>query len=456
MPKNTQSFMLKMVGNSTGQNQGITLDKEGQQLIGSGVDFVYDGNVFKTANGASPTSVLIAPASIAPTIGNINNGEDGVTIDADNVRVAGVRIDNGLTGRDGIAVLADGAGESALNTRIHDVVVQNARHGIYVHASNSGAVSAMVERTATTSNTQHGIAIYDDTNAQFDIDLGGGSLASEGGNLLYGNGLEDLAIDYDGRTLSAKNNWWGRASGPDTDAPSIGTAPQIYYGAPINNGLIGHWTFDTQWVDATTAYDRSLENNDGVFAGGLSTADLVNGPDNEALDFDGSNDVIDLGPATGSSSLNISPAFSVSAWINRQSDGTIFGIRNGNNTQFQYYVHFGDIRARGLSTVVNGHSIPLNTWTHVIASVDNGGNVTFFKDGGSAIYRGAIPQSDYNINASIGARYEGYPSTAFRLNGQLDDVRLYNKVLSASEAAEIFRSDTTSQVNFSGFLMSQP
>ncbi len=103
-------------GTSAGQNAGVTLNKDGQQLIGSGTDFVYDSGKFTTANGVSPTSTLIAAAGSAPVITNVNASSDGVTVTADNVAVAGITVD-GAT-RDGIVVEADGGAASAQNVPI--------------------------------------------------------------------------------------------------------------------------------------------------------------------------------------------------------------------------------------------------------------------------------------------------------------------------------------------------
>ncbi len=71
------------------------------------------------------------------------------------------------------------------------------------------------------------------------------------------------------RSILMSEFWVPFAQVPDTDTPDIGIAPQIYYGAPINDGLVGHWTFDTEWTTNTTAYDRSGQGNDGTLNNGL-------------------------------------------------------------------------------------------------------------------------------------------------------------------------------------------
>ena len=47
----------------------------------------------------------------------------------------------------------------------------------------------------------------------FNVDLGGGSLGSAGGNSIFGNTADDLFVDLDGGELKAENNWWGDQNG---------------------------------------------------------------------------------------------------------------------------------------------------------------------------------------------------------------------------------------------------
>ena len=48
--------------------------------------------------------------------------------------------------------------------------------------------------------------------APVDIDAGGGASGSEGGNRIVGNNLDSIVLRY---AVSAKDNWWGSATGPD-------------------------------------------------------------------------------------------------------------------------------------------------------------------------------------------------------------------------------------------------
>ena len=448
-------------GTTTNQDQGIVLDKTGQQLIGAGANFLYDSGRFRTANGISPTSILIAAATSAPKITNVNALSDGVRITANDVTVAGITVD-GAT-RDGIVVEADGAAASAIGVSIQNVSALNNRFGIYVHGANGGSVSAKVQGAVTSTNSQHGVAVYDDTAGTFTADLGGGALGSSGGNVLAGNTLEDLAVELDGGTLMAQNNWWGQASGPDTDDPSVGIAPQIYYGAPINDGLVGHWTFDTEWTTNTTAYDRSGQGNDGTLQGGLSLADQVAGVNRQALDFDGVDDYINLFNAaaiTDDTTLTLfSKVNTVAAdayLVNRSS--TYYSLRVKSNKAYAKFVPSSFPGNPTITQIFSPENINTGSWQQVSATWDNGNSELYVNQNSRGTSVAPVATLKLDVQINLGGYVWGAcpPNCTGFLDGRIDDTRIYNRALLPSEISELYRMDTSSAVNTSGFLTAAP
>ncbi len=432
-------------GGSTNQDQGITLNQTGQQLIGAGTDFVHSG------------AILIA-ATNAPVITNINANSDGITVNADNIAVAGVTVD-GAT-RDGILIEADGGATSVQNVTITNVTARNNRMGIYIHGTNGGNVSAKVENSVTTANSQHGMAVYDDTNGTFTVDLGGGSMGSTGNNVLTGNTLEDLAVEYDGGTLSAQNNWWGQASGADTDDPSIGIDPQIYYGAPINDGLIGNWTFDNEWTTNTIAYDRSGQGNNGTLQGGLSLADQVVGQNRQALDFDGSDDFVEITNIINPTEITVlstarsnTPTWNDNGWL-------VSNRTAGNNGGF---ILHPDVGSRSVSGYVYTNSYRSATYTPIDIQVNSsyaysydGNTINIFYNGAN-VGSNSTPNGPIIYNGAIGSTSIGRDEVHTRYGaGVIDDTRIYNRALSASEISELYRMNTSSTVDTSGFLTAAP
>ncbi len=461
-------YVYRGDGTTANLNQGITLDKDGVQLIGSGTAFMYDAGRFGIQGGGDAVNgtTLIA-AGAAPTLTNVNAGQDIVTITADNVVAAGFIADGTAGARDGVAVIADGGAASATNVTLLDITAtDNDRHGVYIHGANGGDASALVQNVAATSNDEHGVVVYDDTSGTFDVDLGGGAMGSTGQNTLSGNTLEDLAVEYDGRSLSAENNWWGQASGPDTDAPDVGIRPQIFYGAPVNNGLVSHWTFDTEWTTNTTAYDRSGLANDGVLQGGLSLADQVAGANRGALSLDGVDDFISTTTAfndpnvftiitgfrTASNSGKMIVAFestqTSTASIDHDrkiylgTDGTLrFGIFDGSTDAAEHASTYAD-----------------SQFYNVAATVDGAGDMDLYVDATLLDTANTTNPQSYTGYWRIGS-YQGpgwVSSSDGYFAGEVDDTRIYNRALDANEIAEIDRMDTSSSVSTANFRTSAP
>lgn len=77
-------------GTTTGQDQGIVIDKVGISLIGSGTKFVYDAGRFTAASGAGYSGVLLATKGRCAVITNVAGG--GVSIEADRTHVSGFEV----------------------------------------------------------------------------------------------------------------------------------------------------------------------------------------------------------------------------------------------------------------------------------------------------------------------------------------------------------------------------
>jgi hypothetical protein len=490
-------------GAATNQDQGIILDKTDQQLIGSGANFFYDSGKFETANGVSPTSILIAPATSAPVITNVSG--DGITVSADNTTVTGVTVDGAdrdgivvnannasikyitsqnnsrhgvyalnvdntalsflsTTGNaeDGIRLEADGAASALTNALLNNITATGNKNGVRFYAKNDAGLTGSMALSTLSGNTQHGVIVYDDSTAgSVTADLGGGSMDSVGLNILAGNTLEDLTVDLDGGMLMARNNWWGQATGADQDNPSVGIAPQIYYGAPIDDGLVGHWTFDTEWTSDTIAYDRSGQGNNGTLQGGLSLTNQVPGQRREALDFNGTTHEVIIGniagltfansdsftfysfadPAdtntTGYSFSKVSTTEGVGAYYKMNADTISLPKHSGTAPWDGDPIFAGDGWLNGTSVFVNQ-------------------NVTHYIDGVDAGTRGGNNfTTPTTSNAKIGNR-EGGTSNLHYFQGVLDDIRVYDRALNQSEIQELYRSDTVSTVNVSGPLSTAP
>ncbi len=201
--------------------------------------------------------------------------------------------------------------------------------------------------------------------------------------------------------------------------------------ADLTNGLVGWWRFDEG--SGTTATDSSENGNHGSIHGATWT---TNGYHHTALQFDG-NVYVEI---TNSPTLDIagSNPLTVALWANasRQVTMHILGKREGcSPVQYQMVDEYGyggllfggDGCAHSIC-VNTGTHLPASMWTHLAVTFD-GAKFRFYVNGVEAITGDGKLGDKNSANLRIGKSGE-YPN-GFR--GSLDDVRLYNRALSADE-----------------------
>ncbi len=472
----------------------FALNRNYVKFIGSGSNLVFDGSTIRASTSLSASDTVLLSATAAPVLTSSAPNQDiftitgtanylgGVTLDgatrhAVNVTAAGgstltLDIENVTlrnSAEDGIHAEAAGAGSSAAVSVSHVQTYQN-KHGMVFKASNNASMQGAVTYSTARNNTQHGIIVYDDSAAgAVNVDLGGGG-NSLGFNSLYDNTLEDLAVEIDGGQLFAQNNWWGQAGGPYASAPSGGNRPQIYYGAPLSENLVAHWTLDSQWTNASTSFDRTASNFNAAFEGGMSNANLTTGVSGgNALDFNGVSHSLD---ASNQAALNMTAGFTFSAWVymdaapntngrvlSKDNDtsgngGWSLGFRD-NYPAIYYYGGGGQIaRLRNEAVFSTGQWVLMTgTWNGTAGAANlalylNGavpGNLVIHSNTALPVLASSQP---VNIGKNEANLYFG--------DGKLDDVRIYNRALTLAEVQELYRSGFNSTVNSSNPLNAAP
>jgi len=214
------------------------------------------------------------------------------------------------------------------------------------------------------------------------------------------------------------------------------------------SGLVGYWRFDEG--TGTVANDASGSGNHGTLQNGPAwVAGRVGG----ALSFDGVNDRVDtlLTPST-----ELGQEVTMEAWIRLNAQGNHAGIMGGHGGTFQgvviqfnngWHVAFGDGSAWRLNT--NLGNLPLNTWTHIVGVVRGGAN------GFIRVYRDGVeitPQTNITTNISHHPSFwigRAHDATDRHFNGLIDEVRIFNRALSAAEIQALHNSHTLT-VNLSG------
>jgi len=213
-----------------------------------------------------------------------------------------------------------------------------------------------------------------------------------------------------------------------------------------DDGLVGYWNFEEG--SGQTVYDRSGNGNDGTL--GSSTAveksDPVfvsghdsNGPGGTGLQFDGVDDYVDAG---NDDSLNITGDITILAWIKRRSFGTPQTIvdkqKTGNDYTEPYRLIFEGwdntlrFQLGGGGTSWNSFvfgAITDNNWHHIAVTIEGvsvKGYIDGVQSGTTQTFSGTRQSS--NLPFLIGKQKDG-----FYFNGVIDEVRIYNRALSADE-----------------------
>lgn len=208
-----------------------------------------------------------------------------------------------------------------------------------------------------------------------------------------------------------------------------------------DSALIGHWRFD-EGNGSHTASETSEESTitlDGVrWEDGRRDKCLVFGGDAEArfdenfaLDFDTSDLTFSVWIATEDDGTIFSEALEGTEWV---PNGKTFFIRNG---QLAFDVGWVGVIS---SAAGDGKSVTDGVWHHVgLTWQHRTGAVKLFLDG-DIVAEGALkPEDELKDDIlRLGYTAENFPESP-RLEGKLDELHLYNRVLSPDEMLALYQ-----------------
>ena len=237
---------------------------------------------------------------------------------------------------------------------------------------------------------------------------------------------------------------------PTTPVHAATTFGTTFSMPPNNLGLVGWWTFDGKNLTSTTATDSSGQGNTGTLVGGPTP---TIGKIGQALSFNGTSQYVSVGSST---SLTLTSAITISAWVlfsDKTNGGTIVGSINnvgGSASQYFFVDHNGGsqdgiciyrtlngVRA-SFCDMYSSNALSLEVWHHVVYTYD-GSTESIYLDG--------IKKSSESASGLFATGGGFYPITfAYDSSGgsdhfsreSLDDVRIYNRALSASEVQALY------------------
>ena len=223
----------------------------------------------------------------------------------------------------------------------------------------------------------------------------------------------------------------------------------------ITNGLIGYYPF------TGNANDASGNGFNGSVNGPVLDSDR-DGNVQSSYKFNGGTDAITV--PDNAVLENTGKSITISGWVkptaNWASDyRASVAAKGGYDVNYGYELLIRgdmaiewDIATEGCGTSVN--AIPLNTYSHVVAVFDDANNLASIYINGKLIASNTVNGSITAGNAafSIGRRCDGnYFAASFQ--GNLDEIRVYNRALSQTEINLLYNGISI-QSPQSGFLLS--
>ena len=169
------------------------------------------------------------------------------------------------------------------------------------------------------------------------------------------------------------------------------------------------------------------------------------------------NDYIDCG---NDSSLNISGDLTISAWVkinNYDSYNAVISKIDSSTRNYEILIR-PSIPTGGISFYVANSSfitstgtIPLNTWTHIIVTVESGvtNGAKIYINGSQDATTGTLTINSNTANLNIGRRTTG----SFYIDGKISNTQIFNTALPAtgSNSVETLYNNGSPLTSMSGF-----
>lgn len=253
-----------------------------------------------------------------------------------------------------------------------------------------------------------------------------------------GTDLSDtFSDDIDGET---RTGTWDIGA-DEKKSSTVANAPQTNF---MTDGLVGYWSFDGQDMDwgSTTAevLDRSGNSNNGNAVNGPTPTIGISG---QALEFDGVDDYVTI---PNDSSIAIVTS-TLSFWMRSVPLVNSFPLTHGRSVNNGWYIKHTEHVPNGAISIktndgtnseqdVSNYVFPHNQWIHVAVVLDTD-NVDYYLNGAFESH------DDITIDwiaptqpLVFGSYYDG--AYKYPYQGSLDEVRVYNRALSAGEIQELY------------------
>lgn len=451
LSQNTAEIIDDSGGGNTGDwvNHSSTTvtGRVGQALSFSGttnyIDFTNTTNYLRNVSSAT------LAAWVKPTVAA---GLERIAVDVSVGTSNNTRLSFAVTGTGGVSVVAR-AGDAETANIVdtvanpladggwHHVVVTTDYAGdnitVYVDGVNyPTATSPAFTASATSDTSPNNVAIASD--------------ASLGATGRYVGSIDDVRI-Y-GRSLSEKEA---------VDLYQLGATSKIGISQQaepsLSSGLVAYWPFDGKYIDLSQNTGEVLDaSGAGLTGDWLRHASTTGvGRIGQALSFDGVDDVVSFGASTNLL-RNVSQA-SIALWMYTPAGSlndrmvTVSNGSSGGSSRFGILVNggglvssqFRSLDADALQTVISVNTLDTGKWHHIAVTVDySTATVVMYIDGvpvsttGTPAFGSSSTSDTSPAEVSIGMHGN---LTSEPLQGKVDDLRIYNRVLSQKEVTQLYQ-----------------
>ena len=193
----------------------------------------------------------------------------------------------------------------------------------------------------------------------------------------------------------------------------------------LDTGMVNFFSFTGNANDYKNANLPINNNNANPVQDRFSNA-------TSAYSFNGTNQYLEYDNTVAN--VSNTQSYTVTFW-GKGAGNYLAKYSNLDASQSQFFIASGTIAGNGNNS--NSYTAPDNNWNHYMVIMENGSNKTKVYRNGSLISTGTILYSANGTatNFTVG-RVSGSPPGF--LNGSVDDIRVYNSVLSSSKLNNIY------------------
>ncbi len=403
------------------------------------------------------------------------SGKKGSALDFDGVDdYVELGSNNALNPTEAISISLWAYQESGMNSYGNIISTNNDGVGSYQiqHTAGNNAIECKLRNSVNTvvltstavikiEKWQHIVCIYNGTNAYIFVDGVQVASTSRTGSLVgfsslkIGSPTQALTRYYKGKIDDVRI--YSRALS-NSEVVALYRQNETRINSSQNNeltnGLVGLWSFngaDTAWSSATAgiAYDRSGQGNHGTITNMSRTTSPTSGRVGQGLLFDGVNDYVN------STDFFYSDTFTVCAWAKpslidsnfksivtkRNLSGATAGTNDWSliwSTSGVGFTSWSD-GTNGISLSITSDTVPsANQWHHICGVQNGNGNTGYIYVDGAQNGSATQAAVSYNGDSVVQVGALTAFNTSRYWNGLIDEVRIYNRALSAAEVLQLY------------------